>query len=318
MAQVVGRQCVICRKGIYDLLTGQPCETCGHPVHRECAERFQPSGAGCARCGGDPATAPGPETGRRQTGSGELVPFVIGLVVILTLGGLWVAANFLSAPGRRPEPKPSADQRGADGSETASDPIAILETSEGTLKVRLHRTLVPETANNFIELANKGVYRDIKFHRIISNFMAQTGDPTGTGSGGRTNAGLPPKKLRDEFHPRLRHDRRGVLSMANAGPNTGDCQFFILFGPAAHLDNRHAVFGEVIEGSETLDKLERTRVVADERGEMSKPVTPPILKSVRIEDPKQAKPAEETPAAPQGKGAAGKVEDSKGAAGSGS
>jgi cyclophilin family peptidyl-prolyl cis-trans isomerase len=123
---------------------------------------------------------------------------------------------------------------------------AHMETDKGTMVIELFADKAPKTVNNFVFLAREGFYEGVPFHRVISNFMAQGGDPTGTGSGG------PGYKFADEFHPSLRHDKRGVLSMANAGPNTNGSQFFITHGPTPHLDNRHAVFGQVVEGLDVL------------------------------------------------------------------
>jgi cyclophilin family peptidyl-prolyl cis-trans isomerase len=123
---------------------------------------------------------------------------------------------------------------------------AILETDKGDVTVRLHADKTPRTVNNFVFLAQEGFYDNTIFHRVIDNFMAQAGDPTGTGRGG------PGYKFSDEFHPSLRHDKPGVLSMANAGPGTNGSQFFITHVPTPWLDNKHSVFGEVIEGMDVL------------------------------------------------------------------
>ena len=119
----------------------------------------------------------------------------------------------------------------------------------GEFKVKLFAQNAPRTVNNFVFLARDGYYDGVTFHRVIPGFMAQSGDPTGTGSGG------PGYRFEDEFHPNLRHSKPGILSMANAGPNTNGSQFFITFIPTPHLDNAHAVFGEVIEGMEVVNSI---------------------------------------------------------------
>ncbi len=115
--------------------------------------------------------------------------------------------------------------------------------------IRLFAEEAPKTTNNFVFLARDGYYDGVTFHRVIPGFMAQGGDPTGTGRGG------PGYQFADEFHPGLRHDRPGILSMANAGPNTNGSQFFITFVPTPHLDGRHAVFGQVVEGMDTVNAI---------------------------------------------------------------
>ena len=142
--------------------------------------------------------------------------------------------------------------------EQPENPIVRIETTEGPILARLFVDKAPKTADNFIDLVNKSFYDGIIFHRVIKDFMLQTGDPLGRGTGGREEKGLPRKKLLDEFHPNLKHDRPGVLSMANAGPNTGDTQFFITTVPTPWLDNRHAIFGEVIHGMDVVKKIENT------------------------------------------------------------
>ena len=127
---------------------------------------------------------------------------------------------------------------------------AVLVTGKGTVRVRLFADEAPETVNNFVSLARDGYYDGTTFHRVISDFMVQGGDPTGTGMGG------PGYSIPDEFHPELRHDRPGVLSMANAGPNTGGSQFFITHVATPWLDDRHAVFGEVVEGMDVVYAIE--------------------------------------------------------------
>jgi cyclophilin family peptidyl-prolyl cis-trans isomerase len=129
------------------------------------------------------------------------------------------------------------------------DYFATFYTARGPIKVKLFADEAPITVNNFVFLARQGFYDGTTFHRVIKNFMVQGGDPTGTGTGG------PGYHIKDEFHPKLRHNRPGILSMANAGPNTGGSQFFITHTATPHLDNRHAVFGEVVEGMENLMQI---------------------------------------------------------------
>jgi cyclophilin family peptidyl-prolyl cis-trans isomerase len=123
---------------------------------------------------------------------------------------------------------------------------ATLKTDFGDIVIQLHADKAPNVVNNFVFLAREGFYDDVTFHRVIANFMAQAGDPTGTGSGG------PGYRFADEFHPDLRHDGPGVLSMANAGPNTNGSQFFITHVATHWLDGKHAVFGKVTAGLDVL------------------------------------------------------------------
>ena len=129
------------------------------------------------------------------------------------------------------------------------NPVAVIETTLGKIAVELFAKEAPDTVANFTKLIKKGYYDGVIFHRVIPKFMIQTGDPTGTGRGG------PGWTILDEFHPKLRHDKAGILSMANAGPDTGGSQFFITHGPTPHLDDRHAVFGCVIEGLDIVGKI---------------------------------------------------------------
>ena len=122
-------------------------------------------------------------------------------------------------------------------------------TEKGTVRVRLFAEEAPETVNNFVSLARDGYFDGTTFHRVIEDFMAQGGDPTGTGMGD------PGYKIPDEFHPELRHDRPGILSMANAGPDTGGSQFFITYVATPWLDDRHAVFGEVTGGIDVVGSI---------------------------------------------------------------
>ena len=124
--------------------------------------------------------------------------------------------------------------------------FATFKTDKGEIKVELYASKVPNTVNNFVFLAREGFYNDTIFNRVIPDFMAQGGDQTGTGRGG------PGYSFRDEFDPTLKHDKPGILSMANAGPNANGSQFFLTHVPTPWLDNKHAVFGKVIEGLDVL------------------------------------------------------------------
>jgi len=135
--------------------------------------------------------------------------------------------------------------------EDGRDYAAVIQTSAGNIVIELHADKAPATVNNFVFLALNRYYDGIVFHRVLEDFMAQTGDPTGTGMGG------PGYEFADEFREHLRHDAKGVVSMANAGPNTNGSQFFITFVPTPWLDGRHTVFGRVIEGEEVLDRIQR-------------------------------------------------------------
>ncbi len=123
---------------------------------------------------------------------------------------------------------------------------ATLQTEKGDIRVELFADKTPRTVNNFVFLAREGFYDGTTFHRVIANFMAQGGDPTGTGTGG------PGYRFPDEFHPSLKHDKPGVLSMANAGPSTNGSQFFITHVPTPWLDGKHSVFGQVVAGLDVL------------------------------------------------------------------
>lgn len=164
---------------------------------------------------------------------------------------------------------------------------AHFDTTEGSFTVRLFDKEAPKTVENFVGLAEgtkewkdaatgqarkSPFYDGIIFHRVINGFMIQGGDPLGQGTGG------PGYKFGDEFHPTRRHARAGILSMANAGPNTNGSQFFITLGPTPHLDNRHSVFGEVVKG---LDVVQRIGNVPT--GPQDRPLKPVVMNHVTIE-----------------------------------
>ncbi|MDD3826497.1 MAG: peptidylprolyl isomerase [Anaerolineae bacterium] len=133
--------------------------------------------------------------------------------------------------------------------DTARSYRATIVTDKGNIVVELYDDQVPNTVNNFVFLAREGYYDNTTFHRVLPDFMAQAGDPTGTGRGG------PGYSFADEFDPSLKHDGPGVLSMANAGANTNGSQFFITYEATPWLDGRHTVFGRVVEGLAVLQAL---------------------------------------------------------------
>ncbi len=133
--------------------------------------------------------------------------------------------------------------------DTSKTFTATFKTEKGDIVVDLYADRAPRTVENFVNLARAGFYDGTTFHRVIGGFMAQGGDPTGTGTGG------PGYQFADEFEPSLRHDSPGILSMANAGPGTNGSQFFLTYGPTPHLDNKHSVFGKVRTGMDVLQSL---------------------------------------------------------------
>ena len=132
---------------------------------------------------------------------------------------------------------------------------ATIQTNRGDIVIDLYADKVPNTVNNFVALARDGFYDGVSFHRVIADFMIQGGDPTGSGRGG------PGYQFNDEFHPELVHDGSGVLSMANAGPNTNGSQFFITHVATNWLDNKHSVFGKVRSGQDVVDAIQQGDVM---------------------------------------------------------
>lgn len=152
-------------------------------------------------------------------------------------------------------------------------PKATIETTKGTIVIELYNDEAPKTVENFVTLAKKGFYDGIIVHRVIPGFMIQTGDPTGTGSGG------PGYTFADEISPTLRHDVPGILSMANSGPNTNGSQFFITLAAANWLDGKHAIFGRVIEGQVIVEQI-----AAAERDARDRPRTDILMKRVTVQE----------------------------------
>ncbi len=133
--------------------------------------------------------------------------------------------------------------------------VANILTNRGAIRVQLHDTETPKTCANFEKLSKDGFYDGLKFHRVLTDFMVQTGCPQGTGTGG------PGYNFEDEFHNTLKHDAPGVLSMANSGPNTNGSQFFITHVPTPWLDGKHSVFGRVLEGQDVVNAIQQGDVM---------------------------------------------------------
>lgn len=148
---------------------------------------------------------------------------------------------------------------------------AVFETNKGNFEIELFTDKTPITTKNFIDLTNKGFYNGQIFHRVMDGFMIQGGDPDGDGSGG------PGYTIQDEFHPDLKHDSGGILSMANRGPNTGGSQFFITLTLTPWLDGKHTVFGKVINGMDVVKEI--GKVSTDGR---DKPIKDVIIKKITI------------------------------------
>jgi peptidyl-prolyl cis-trans isomerase A (cyclophilin A) len=168
----------------------------------------------------------------------------------------------------KPAGEPAAGRQDA-----AVGDLAVFDTSRGVFKIELFRQGAPLTSGNFIALVKRGFYDGLIFHRVIDGFMIQGGDPNGNGTGG------PGYVIKDEFSPRLKHDKPGVLSMANAGPNTGGSQFFITLAPAPWLDGKHSVFGQVIEGMDVVAAIGKVKT-----GARNKPLEDVVIKKVTIEE----------------------------------
>jgi len=147
------------------------------------------------------------------------------------------------------------------------------KTNMGEFTIELYNDKAPITTGNFMKLVNDGFYNGLIFHRVIPKFMVQCGCPHGTGRGG------PGYNIKDEFHPDLKHNTKGILSMANAGPNTGGSQFFITVAETPWLDNHHAIFGKVIQGYEVVEKISLVKA-----GRNDKPANDVVLQSITIKN----------------------------------
>jgi cyclophilin family peptidyl-prolyl cis-trans isomerase len=156
---------------------------------------------------------------------------------------------------------------------SVANPTVTIETNHGTITAEMFADAAPKTAANFMDLAKKGYYDGVIFHRVIDGFMIQGGDPTGSGRGG------PGYTIPDEFGPGLAHDREGVFSMANAGPNTGGSQFFITLAATPWLDGKHAIFGRVTEGMDVVRKIGKVQTARGDR-----PTQDVVMQKVTVQE----------------------------------
>jgi len=147
-------------------------------------------------------------------------------------------------------------------SKKGGDMSVVLETNRGNIEIKLFKDIAPKAVENFVGLVNKGYYNGIIFHRVIKNFMIQGGDPTGTGRGGESLWG---REFEDEFSPSVQFDRKGLLAMANAGPDTNGSQFFITTVPTPWLNMKHTIFGEVVSGYEVVQAIEQSPIGPGDR-----------------------------------------------------
>ncbi|MDX1646240.1 MAG: peptidylprolyl isomerase [Longimicrobiales bacterium] len=154
-----------------------------------------------------------------------------------------------------------------------ANPTVTIETNHGTIQAEMYTDKAPETAGNFIKLAKDGFYDGVVFHRVIDGFMIQGGDPTGTGRGG------PGYTIDDEFADDLAHEEAGILSMANAGPNTGGSQFFITLAPTPWLDGKHAIFGKVTDGMDVVKEIGEV-----ETGPQDRPREDVVMEKVTVSE----------------------------------
>ncbi len=161
------------------------------------------------------------------------------------------------------------------------EPIVVLETNQGAIELKLMPLIAPKACENFIGLAKKGYYDGVVFHRVIKSFMVQGGDPTGTGMGGESIWG---KDFKDECSPDVKFTKKGLLAMANAGPNTNGSQFFITTTTTPWLHMRHTIFGEVVTGYDVVEKIENTKTDPSDR-----PIEKQYIKRAWVKDDAPAK-----------------------------
>lgn len=190
------------------------------------------------------------------------------VILLVAFAALFLLGGCSGNAAQQEQPQAAADTHVVN----PNNPVAVFETTKGRFTIELFLDKAPITAQNFIDLTNKGFYNGIIFHRVIDGFMIQGGDPNGNGTGG------PGYTIPDEFGEGLAHSSAGYLSMANAGPNTGGSQFFITLDATPWLDGKHAVFGKVLEGMDVVRAIGKVPTFSD------RPLTPVIIKKLTIQN----------------------------------
>ncbi len=158
-----------------------------------------------------------------------------------------------------------------------SDTIAVIETNEGTVEIKLMPDIAPKACENFIGHINNGYYDGVIFHRVIKDFMVQGGDPTGTGRGGKSIWG---ESFEDEGHTDIKFDRKGLLAMANSGPHSNGSQFFITTAATPWLHMKHTIFGEVVSGYDVVEIIEQSEADGNDRPEEDKKIVKASIKEI--------------------------------------
>jgi len=212
--------------------------------------------------------------------SKEITKILVIIAILIVVGwivGSWMSKDLSPKTNTNMETKTlswtEAPKMEIDKTKTYK---ALVKTTDGDLEIELFSKDNPITVNNFVFLARQGFYENIKFHRIMKDFMVQTGDPTGTGSGG------PGYQFADEL-PITKSYSKGIVAMANAGPDTNGSQFFIMTKDYS-LQPNYVIFGEIVEGLDTLDKIANTSVVDNDFGEKSKPTEDVLITAITIEE----------------------------------
>ncbi|MFA6437353.1 MAG: peptidylprolyl isomerase [Candidatus Paceibacterota bacterium] len=212
--------------------------------------------------------------------SKEITKILIIIAILIVVG--WIVGSWMSKD-LSPKTNTNMETKNLSWAEAPKIEIdktktykALVKTTDGDLEIELYAKDNPITVNNFVFLAHQGFYENVKFHRIMKDFMIQTGDPTGTGSGG------PGYQFADEL-PIAKKYTRGIVAMANAGPNTNGSQFFIMTKDYS-LQPNYVIFGKIIEGLDTLDKIASTPVIDNGFGEKSKPTEDVLIKEITIEE----------------------------------